>query len=324
MGSKYRGCGGRGGWSDNCFAKLYGQTQRLRTDSAATGLSPARRRRNSRAYRQGARPARRRNPDPGTRSPPPLNPRQKSVLFRGQASEEVAFRSRLTSPSALGPSRRRPACRSRTARAAQGVSIGGRGRGRAAGATPTGPSCSMTADAPPGTVGCALPRAEGPRSGLAPPPEPSHSQDPSSPRSPLPGPGPSSALPDHPGERAPLRTVRGEAAGTYISDQQVPRWRPSVCVLNAKVAGARPYLHAGLSVSGVRAGVAPLAGAVLRPRASPPPSAEPGRAIWGPPRVGMAGLCPGGTGQGDHHIEVGFQGPLFPGRALTGVWACSQ
>lgn len=71
------------------------------------------------------------------------------------------------SPSVPDSSRPRRACRSPTGRAARETLPGGRGLGRAAGATPTGPSSSTTADAAPGTAGAPLPRRRDPRT-LAP------------------------------------------------------------------------------------------------------------------------------------------------------------
>ena len=97
--------------------------------------------------------------------------RSQRKVFQGKAGEEVANRS-LTRLFLGSKSQPPPAqCRSRTGRAARGVFTGG----RAAGATPTGPSCSTTADAQPGTVCSALPHVEGPRTGLVPPQGPSSS-----------------------------------------------------------------------------------------------------------------------------------------------------
>lgn len=200
--------------------------------------SPARRRRGSRRGRQGARGDRRPNPDLGTRFPP-LN-RRRSV-FHDQAREEVSRRSRLASLLAPGPSCRRLPCRSRRGRAARGTATGGRGRGRAAGATPTGPSCSMTADAPPGTV-CALPHAEGPRSGPARPPR--TLPPPPAPHIPKILTSRTASIPQDPA------AARGRALNS--SDPQMPGGVCVSCALNTKVAPGGPSVEAGLRAPPVR------------------------------------------------------------------------
>lgn len=169
---------------------------------------------------------------------PDLHPGTGFLLLGGRkvrcsGQGEAAF------PSAPDPSRCRRACLSPTGRASWGARPAGRGGERAARATPTGPSCSTTADAPAGTADTPVPWWRDPSPRLSAFPGPLHPKPSPCPRAPHPRSisrhEPGSALPRLPGwgdRSAPSRN-RQRQRGTH-PNPQVPRSGVCVSVLSAR------------------------------------------------------------------------------------------